>query len=155
MRAGKSGALALALLLAVCTAGGAGAQGEGHGKAKGHDKDVVSRGGVVVNEPGVPPGLDKRPGNLPPGLAKKPGGMPPGQYKKRYGTSEGADVLRDILVQRGYTVVRLTPAGRSQYVYYRLPDGTERRAIVRPGVERLTFVNVPAAIVQEVLARLY
>jgi hypothetical protein len=92
---------------------------------------------------------------VPPGLAKKPGQMPPGQYKKRYGTNEGADVLGGILRRRGYSVTRIVPAGDSRYVYYRLRDGSERRAIVRPGTDRLSFSNVPAALLQEVLAALY
>ena len=92
---------------------------------------------------------------VPPGLAKKPGQMPPGQYKKRYGTNEGADVLGGILRRRGYTVVRTEPMGQSQYVYYRMRDGSVRRAIVSPGTDRLTFSNVPAALLQEVLAKLY
>ena len=92
---------------------------------------------------------------VPPGLAKKPGGMPPGQYKKRYGTTQGASVLSEILGRRGYTVVRTTPYGESQYVYYRASDGAVRRAIVSPNGDRLTFSNVPADLLREVLARLY
>lgn len=91
---------------------------------------------------------------VPPGLAKKPGGMPPGQYKKRYGTTQGVSVLSEILGQRGYTVVRTVPAGESRYVYYRASDGSVRRAIVSPGREQLTFTNVPADLLREVLARL-
>jgi hypothetical protein len=40
-------------------------------------------------------------------------------------------------------------------VYYRLRDGTVRRAIVSPGTERLVFRNVPDLLLREVLARLY
>jgi len=94
-------------------------------------------------------------GKVPPGLAKKPGQMPPGQYKKRYGTSEGADVLGGVLRRRGYSVLRVVPTGDSRYVYYRLRDGSERRAIVSPGTDRLVFRNVPASLLQEVLAALY
>jgi hypothetical protein len=139
--------IGLGAALMVLASGAAGAQGKGHGNGKGHDKHG---GTVVVNGDVYDNGA-----KIPPGLAKKPGGMPPGQYKKRYGTSQGAGVLRDIFVQRGYTVTRVVPAGQSQYVYYRAPDGVVQRAIVRPGTERLTFVNVPAALLQEVLARLY
>ncbi|WP_411282121.1 hypothetical protein [Gemmatimonas sp.] len=92
---------------------------------------------------------------VPPGLAKKPGGMPPGQYKKRYGTREGATVLGDIFGRNGYPVRRITPFGESQYVYYRMPDGTERRAIVSPGTERLRFSNVPSTLLEQVIAQLY
>lgn len=92
---------------------------------------------------------------VPPGLAKKPGGMPPGQYKKIYGTNQGADVLGSVMRRRGYTVVRTEPYGPSQYVYYRLGNGTVQRAIVSPGTERLQFTNVPAALLNEVLSRLY
>jgi len=52
-------------------------------------------------------------------------------------------------------VTRLVPYGDSRYVYYRGTDGRIRRAIVSPGVDRLSFSNVPATILQEVLARLY
>jgi hypothetical protein len=135
----------------MALAGTAQAQGKGHGKAKnkGQDAAVVRRadGDVVV----VPRNGRK----VPPGLAKKPGQMPPGQYKKIYGTNDGASVLSDILRRRGYTVTRLVPSGDSRVVYYRAPDGTIRRAVVSPGVERLSFSNVPAVILQEVLARLY
>jgi len=92
---------------------------------------------------------------IPPGLAKKPGGMPPGQYKKRYRTREGATVLGDIFGRNGYTVRRITPYGESQYVYYRMPDGTERRAIVSPGTDRLRFSNVPSTLLEQVIAQLY
>lgn len=105
-------------------------------------------------------GKEKKSGNavgqkVPPGLAKKPGGMPPGQYKKRYGTRDGANVLGDIFGRNGYTVRRITPYGESQYVYYRMPDGTERRAIVSPGTDQLQFSNVPATLLQQVIAQLY
>jgi hypothetical protein len=92
---------------------------------------------------------------VPPGLAKKPGQMPPGQYKKRYGTSQGASVLGDILRRRGYSVLRVAPSGDSRYVYYREGDGDIRRAIVSPGSDRLSFRNVPSLVLQDVLARLY
>lgn len=92
---------------------------------------------------------------VPPGLAKKPGGMPPGQYKKRYSTVEGSSVLRDILLGRGYTVVRTENAGANQYVFYRLRDGSVQRAVVSSGDDRLVFGNVPDALLREVLSRLY
>ena len=91
----------------------------------------------------------------PPGLAKKPGGMPPGQYKKRYGTNDGADILGGVLRRRGYSVLRVVPAGDSRYVFYRLRDGREQRAIVSPGTDRLRFRNVPASLLQEVLSAMY
>ena len=103
-------------------------------------------------------GGDERRGGgrrVPPGLAKKPGQMPPGQYKKRYGTNEGADILGGIFRRNGYTVSRVVPNGQSEYVYYRLRDGSERRAIVSPGTDRLQFNNVPATLLQQVLAALY
>lgn len=140
----RSVTLAAAALTLV--AGSAIAQGKGNDKNKGkndkgkHD-DVVrveSRGSVSV-----PPGLDKKPGN-----------MPPGQFKKRY-PREGVTVLRDVLVRNGYTYVRTEPYGTSQYVYYRLSDGTVRRAVIAPGTTRLSFTNVPATVVQQVLALLY
>lgn len=88
----------------------------------------------------------------PPGLAKKPGGLPPGQYKKRYGTNDGADILGGVLRRRGYSVLRVVPSGDSRYVFYRLRDGSEQRAIVSPGSDRLRFQNVPASLLQEVFA---
>jgi hypothetical protein len=136
-------AAALALL-----AGAAGAQEKGHDK--GHDKDKGGKHGDVGR-------VDDRDGGVrrvPPGLAKKPGGLPPGQYKKRYATSDGVVVLRDVFGRHGYTVQRVAPYGTSQYVYYRLPDGTVRRAVVSPGTDQLVFANVPAALLSEVLARL-
>jgi hypothetical protein len=148
--------------------GAAGAQGKGHGKGHGNEKahgnqaarvdrddhdrrDVYNRDVYDVNGNRVYNNGAK----VPPGLAKKPGQMPPGQYKKRYGTNEGADVLGGILRRRGYSVLRVVPSGPSQYVYYRTPDGYQRRAIVSPGTERLTFTNVPSSLLREVLAALY
>lgn len=125
---------------------GADARRSGHDVIRGGNRDVI-RGGnrdVYGNRASVPPGL-----------AKKPGQMPPGQYKKRYGTYEGADVLGGILRRRGYPVLRVVPAGESQYVYYRLRDGSQRRATVSPGTDRLVFRNVPTSLLQEVLAKLY
>jgi len=125
---------------------GADARRSGHDVIRGDNRDVI-RGGnrdVYGNRASVPPGL-----------AKKPGQMPPGQYKKRYGTNEGADVLGGILRRRGYPVLRVVPAGESQYVYYRMRDGSQRRATVSPGTDRLVFRNVPTSLLQEVLAKLY
>lgn len=147
--------------------GAAGAQGKGHGKGHGNEKAAHGNQAAKVDrdERGVDRGRDVYDVNgnrvygngvkVPPGLAKKPGQMPPGQYKKRYGTNEGADVLGGILRRRGYSVLRVVPAGQSQYVYYRTPNGLERRAIVSPGAERLTFTNVPSSLLREVLAALY
>jgi hypothetical protein len=137
----------------MALAGTAQAQGKGKGKEKHENKrehaTIIRRadGDVIV----VPRNGRK----IPPGLAKKPGQMPPGQYKKLYGTQDGASVLSDIFRRRGYTVTRLVPYGESRYVYYRGADGRIRRAIVSPGTDRLSFSNVPATILQEVLARLY
>jgi hypothetical protein len=144
-------AIAATLALAAL-AGAAEAQGKGQGKGKGEGKregTVVTRsGGEVVRVP-----VATR--RVPPGLAKKPGQMPPGQYKKLYSTADGARVLSDIFRDRGYVVTRLVTSGDSRVVYYRASDGTIRRAIVSPGEERLGFSNVPAAILREVVARLY
>ena len=175
----------IAIAAIVLGAGAAGAQGKGQDKGKGHDKhdgDEVrtSTGDVVrVRDPrdvnhdrdghsvivrrgdhddrDIRDGDEHRGGGrkIPPGLAKKPGQMPPGQYKKHYGTNEGADILGGIFRRNGYTVLRVVPNGQSQYVYYRLRDGSERRAIVSPGTDRLQFNNVPATLLQQVLATLY
>jgi hypothetical protein len=93
-------------------------------------------------------------GKVPPGLAKK-GGLPPGQAKKIYRADDGVSVLRDVFGQHGYTIVRTANSGESRYVYYRLRNGTIRRAIVSPGADRLAFRNVPDALLREVLSRLY
>jgi hypothetical protein len=163
MRTHSGRILSLALAALALASGAAGAQGKGHGK--GHEKaekaerkaerDLRASNGVVVRDRDVYGNRVNTTTKVPPGLAKKPGQMPPGQYKKRYGTSEGADVLGGILRRRGYSVIRVVPAGDSRYVYYRTADGLERRAIVSPGTDRLSFTNVPAALLQEVLARLY
>ncbi|MES2177649.1 MAG: hypothetical protein V4550_07260 [Gemmatimonadota bacterium] len=157
-------AIGVAIALLTLATGAAAAQGKSKGKPdKGPDKDHDKAKVVRVddrNHDGIRDGVYRdgvyRNGvKVPPGLAKKPGGMPPGQYKKRYGTLEGATVLGDILGRRGYTVIRTTPSGASRYVYYRGADGLVRRAVVSQGTERLTFTNVPATLLQEVLARLY
>lgn len=132
---GRTLAVALAV---VALAGTAQAQGKSHGHGRGDDH-------------GDAYGDDR---SVPPGLAKKPGQMPPGQFKKRYGTADGAWVLRDVLRRRGYVVTRLATVGDARTVYYRASDGTLRRALVRPGGDRLAFGNVPAVVLQEVLARL-
>ena len=90
-------------------------------------------------------------GGTPPGQ----GGTPPGQLKKMYRTDDGLWTLRDVLRRRGYTVTRLSRANDARYVYYRLPDGTIRRAAVLPGSDRLQFTNVPEVVLREVIARLY
>lgn len=128
-------AIALSTFALTVAGTAAHAQGASHGKAKKSDHAAGQK--------------------VPPGLAKKPGGMPPGQYKKRYGTREGATVLGDIFGRNGYPVRRITPYGESQYVFYRMPDGTERRAIVSPGADRLRFSNVPSVLLQQVIAQLY
>ena len=177
------GAAAVALFLV--SAGSAKAQGKGHDKDKEHgngrahvergdrddDRDEARRSAQSPSDPRydrrndprydqrIDPRYDPRyqrnARNVPPGLAKKPGGMPPGQYKKLYRPNDGAIVLRDVLGQRGYPVTRMVNAGQSEYVYYRAPDGSIRRAIVSPGTNRLSFSNVPSSLLSEVLARLY
>jgi hypothetical protein len=117
-----------AVLAALLHADPAQAQGRGKGEGHGH--------------------------KVPPGLAKK-GGLPPGQARKLYRADDGVVALRDVFGRNGYTVVRTVPEGDARYVYYRSGDGTVRRAIVRPGEDRLSFGNVPSDIVRQVVARLY
>ena len=74
---------------------------------------------------------------------------------KQYDPSQGASVLGDIMRQRGYTVTRIVQSGIVQNVYYRTGTGPEQLAMVGPGADRLQFRNVPPALLQEVLARLY
>jgi hypothetical protein len=93
-------------------------------------------------------------GGVPPGLAKK-GGLPPGQAKKIYRPDEGIVVLSDVFSHHGYTFIRMTPDGESRIVFYRFKHGPVRRVVVRPGTERLVFVNVPDVLLREVLGRLY
>lgn len=137
MRTSLARTLALAAFAILLAAGTAQAQGKGkgHGQARGEGHGYGN-------------------GGVPPGLAKK-GGMPPGQAKKLYRAADGVVVLRDVFGHHGYTVVRTVPRGDARYVYYRYPDGTLHRAIVRPGSEQLYFGNVPSLLLREVLARLY
>ena len=122
-------AVAAAMLLHADPAQAQGrAHGQGHGNGNGH--------------------------KVPPGLAKK-GGLPPGQAKKLHRADDGVVVLRDVFGRNGYTVVRTSADGDRRYVYYRAADGDVRRAVVYPGTERLTFQNVPDALLRQVLARLY
>lgn len=133
----------------LCLAmGSAQAQGKGHDRGREH-KRVQQAGGDYR----VPPGLARQ-GKVPPGLAKK-GGLPPGQAKKLYRADDGVGILRDVFGRHGYTVVRTTNNGDARYVYYRLGDGSVRRAIVMPGSTRLRFRNVPDALVREIYSRLY
>ena len=157
-----TGAAVAALL--VASAGAAQAQGKGHGKehktaeVRGDDRHRDDRqrdDRHVYDSRGDYDPRYERGRKVPPGLAKKPGQMPPGQYKKLYNAHQGASVLSDVLGRRGYTVVRSSDAGTSEYVYYRDRNGTLRRAVVSPGSERLVFRNVPEAMLREVLARLY
>ena len=161
-----------AAALAVCIiAGSASAQGKGHDKGKGEDKKGEGKHGdeqhqVVVVDPRRD--NDQRRDNgqrhemesngdyrkVPPGLAKK-GGLPPGQAKKYYRVSQGVPVMREVFLRHGYTVVRTEPYGTSQYVYYRQANGPIQRAVILPGTSQLGFQNVPAALLQEILARLY
>ena len=168
--------IGLAVAAFVLVTGTAQAQGKSHENGKDKDKDrdkgreqeqgnakarhgderreLEHEGNRVVVRNGNHPTMDVGT-RVPPGLAKKPGGMPPGQYKKRYLAPQGGAILRDVLASRGYTVVRYNDVGPSQYVYYRLRDGSVQRAVVTPGAEQLTFSNVPAALLREVLSRLY
>lgn len=93
-------------------------------------------------------------GGVPPGLAKK-GGLPPGQAKKMYRPDEGIVVLSDVFSHHGYTFIRMTPDGDSRIVFYRYKHGPVRRVVVRPGPERLVFVNVPDVVLREVVIKLY
>jgi hypothetical protein len=155
MRIGNSRLIGMAAAALVLAAMPVLAQGKSkshdNGKAKGKKGDVVvveSHGTVTK----VPHGTGTK---VPPGLAKKPGQMPPGQYKKLYTPVQGVDVLRDVLGRNGYTYVRSAPYGEGRYVWYRAPNGTVQRAIVVPGAERLSFSNVPALVLQQVIAKLY
>jgi hypothetical protein len=95
-------------------------------------------------------------GGTPPGLAKKPHGMPPGQAKKIYRPDEGLAVLRDVFGRNGYIIVRVASVDGARHVYFRKGrSGQVQRAIIRPGTERLVFVDVPTLILREVIARLY
>lgn len=148
----KSSSVLRALSVAVAglclITGTARAQGKGHDRDRDHDRDRR-----VQEQYRVPPGLARQ-GKIPPGLAKK-GGLPPGQAKKLYRADDGVVALRDAFGRHGYTVVRTTTSGNSRYVYYRLGNGTVRRAIVMPGSDRLRFRNVPDALVREIYSRLY
>lgn len=150
--------LAAAAALAAF-AGSAQAQGKGHGKGHGNKDWERQRAGQVVtrrSDGEVERDREWRDRRaVPPGLAKKPRQIPPGQYKKAYSSAYGATVLSDVFRQRGYPVTRLESSGETRYVYYRLPDGTVQRAVVNPSPTRLTFGNVPATILQAVLAQLY
>lgn len=157
------GLAAAALLVAASMQ----AQKRDHGRDKGRDKgrahvtdirrDDVRNDGVFGRRPNddVYRDIYRSDRRVPPGLAKKPGQMPPGQFKKRYRAYEGAGVLTDVLRRRGYRVLRVVPSGESRYVYYRQNGDDERWAMVRPGVDRLYFDNVPSSLLQAVLARLY
>ena len=147
--------------LALITSSAA-AQGKGKGnekaKDKGRDDDrvaVIQNNGDVRRDNGDVRRQNGDVRRVPPGLAKKPGGMPPGQYKKLYRPADGVVVLRDVFGRHGYTVVRTEPYGSSQYVFYRLNNGPEQRAVILPGTNRLAFQNVPQQLLQEIIARLY
>ena len=149
-------------ILAIATVGlvlAAPTQAQGRGNGKGKEKSAKvkdkDRRDVIVREANGDIVRIDRGRKVPPGLAKKPGQMPPGQYKKIYNSSEGANVLEDIMRRRGYTVLRVVPVNDARYVYYRYGNGVEQRAIVRPGSDRLLFSNVPSTILQAVLAYLY
>lgn len=164
-------AMTVGAVMAIIAYGSATAQGKGQGKgeekrqekpsraqaAKRADRDDDARRnqpaarrqrdqGAAIGHTAAPPK-----GGTPPGH----GGTPPGQLKKSYRTDDGLWVLRDVLRDRGYTVTRLSRSNDRRYVYYRLPDGTVRRAVVQPGTDRLQFANVPGVVLREVIARLY
>lgn len=167
-----SRSIAAAAVMAVLAAGSATAQGRGQGKGeeKRQDKPAKAQPATRVDRDAATrrtqPAARTRPrtdggaightaappkGGTPPGH----GGTPPGQLKKMYRTDDGLWVLRDVLRDRGYTVTRLSRSNDHRYVYYRLPDGTIRRAVVQPGTDRLQFANVPDIVLREVIARLY
>jgi len=115
---------------------------------------VVAFGIAMCVSAGTAHAQGRGSGGVPPGLAKK-GGLPPGQAKKIYRPDDGIVVLSDVFSHHGYTFIRMTPDRESRIVFYRYRNGTVRRVIVRPGPERLVFVNVPDVLLREVLGRLY
>jgi hypothetical protein len=153
----------------VCLiAGTASAQGKGHDKDKGDDKHHDADPHHVADPRHAPDPHHVADQHhvadehhtittyhkVPPGLAKK-GGLPPGQAKKYYHPAQGVPVVREVFLHHGYTVVRTQPYGTSEYVYYRQANGPVQRAVILPGPSQLSFQNVPASLVQEILARLY
>ncbi len=166
--------IAIAAMMTALAAGSAAAQGNSANKGKGQEQSPKAQPAARSPAKGNPavrqaPRQDDtrraqpaarttpRPQGAALGHAAAPpkGGTPPGQAKKRYRTDDGLWVLRDVLLDRGYTITRLARANDHRYVYYRLPDGTIRRAAVQPGDDRLHFVNVPDLVLRQVLARLY
>lgn len=115
---------------------------------------VAALGLAVCAAAGTAHAQGRGSGGVPPGLAKK-GGLPPGQAKKIYRPDDGIVVLTDVFSHHGYTFIRMTPDRESRIVFYRYRNGPVRRVIVRPGPERLVFVNVPDVLLREVLGRLY
>ena len=84
-----------------------------------------------------------------------PHGGPPGQMKKRVSTDDAVSMTRVVLVEHGFTVLRVERVYDGQVVYYRKgKKGAEERILVRPTTDRVVFERAPQPVLMQVNLRL-
>jgi hypothetical protein len=89
------------------------------------------------------------------GKGGHPHGMPPGQAKKHVTPDHAVDVTRIVLVEQGYTIVRVERVSGTQVVYYRRgKKGEIQRIFVRPAAETVVVERAPQPVLLQVNLRL-
>ena len=83
-----------------------------------------------------------------------PHGMPPGQAKKRVSSDQAVIVTRDVLVEQGYTIVRVERIDGAQVVYYRRRSEPVQRIYVRPANEVVVLEQAPKPVLMQINLRL-
>ena len=88
------------------------------------------------------------------GKGGHPHGMPPGQAKKHVSPDDAVIVTRSVLVEQGYTIVRVERVSGTQVVYYRRRREPIQRIVVRPANDVVVFEQAPQPVLLQVNLRL-
>jgi len=88
------------------------------------------------------------------GKGGHPHGMPPGQAKKRVSPDDAVIVTRNVLVEQGYSIVRVERVSGTQVVYYRRRSEPVQRIYVRPSNEVVVVEQAPKPVLLQVNLRL-
>ena len=88
------------------------------------------------------------------GKGGHPHGMPPGQAKKHVTPDDAVIVTRNVLVEQGYTIVRVERVSGTQVVYYRRRREPIQRIYVRPANEVVVVEQAPQPVLMQINLRL-
>ena len=88
------------------------------------------------------------------GKGSHPHGMPPGQAKKHVSPDDAVVVTRTVLVEQGYSIVRVERVNGTQVVYYRRRSEPIQRIYVRPANEVVVVEQAPKPVLLQVNLRL-